>query len=391
MKAPKTALAVFLTVACLAGGLFFACSQNTPETSAPAQSIAAPLAKAAAAPDLPPGLVKLQNAMNVQNLHTKGLMARQGVVGTATGLDDDGVPVIIVYLKDASAKVLVPSELDGIPVTSEVTGEFRAMRLKVSASGKAGARPPAPAVSHTAIQTPPIRLGTSGGWSEDLANGYCCGGTLGALVTDGAKQYILSNYHVFQSDIVMGGNNDTAAIGDAIVQPGLIDASCGGAALQTVAYLSGRSFPASLPASNVDASIAEVAPGMVSATGDILEIGTLSASTINAFIGQKVKKSGRTSGLTRSAVSGLNASVSVAYDNECAGGAAFTKVYSGQIIIKNKGSAFLKGGDSGSLMVEDVGVNPRAVGLLFAGSNVSAVANPIGQVLAHFGVTMVGN
>jgi len=104
-----------------------------------------------------------------------------------------------------------------------------------------------------------------------------------------------------------------------------------------------------------------------------------------------VKKSGRTTGLTRSTVKGLNATVSVAYDTECAGDAAFTKRFTGQIIVKNLGSKFLAGGDSGSLMVEDKSTNARAVGLLFAGSYTTAVANPIGQVLSFLGATMVGN
>jgi hypothetical protein len=42
-------------------------------------------------------------------------------------------------------------------------------------------------------------------------------------------------------------------------------------------------------------------------------------------------------------------------------------------------------------MVEDVATNPRAVGLLYAGSSSTAVANPIGQVLSYLGATMVGN
>jgi hypothetical protein len=129
---------------------------------------------------------------------------------------------------------------------------------------------------------------------------------------------------------------------------------------------------------------------MVSPDGAILEIGTISKQTVAASINQAVKKSGRTTGLTRSKISGLNATVSVAYDNECAGGAAFTKTFTGQIIISNRGSKFIAGGDSGSLMVEDVTTSPRAVGLLFAGSSTLAVANPIGEVLSFFGATMVG-
>src|SRR5213075_2694086 len=120
-------------------------------------------------------------------------------------------------------------------------------------------------------------------------------------------------------------------------------------------------------------------PGMVRTDGAILEIGTISAQTVAASLSKAVKKSGRTSGLSRSSISGLNATVSVAYDNECAGGAAFTKTYTGQIVIANSGNKFLNSGDSGSLMVEDVATSPRAVGLLYAGSSTSAIANPINQ------------
>ena len=67
-----------------------------------------------------------------------------------------------------------------------------------------------------------------------------------------------------------------------------------------------------------------------------------------AFLNQAVKKSGRTTGLGRAKVSGLNATVNITYDNECAGGTAFTKQVTGQIVLTNKGSKFLAGGDSES-------------------------------------------
>jgi len=76
---------------------------------------------------------------------------------------------------------------------------------------------------------------------------------------------------------------------------------------------------------------------------------------------------------------------------------AFTKTYSGQLVVANSGSGFLNSGDSGSLMVEDVTTSPRAVGLLYAGSSTSAIANPIGEVLQFLGgklggtATIVGN
>lgn len=326
---------------------------------------------------------QVRAVMAVQDRHTAELMADQEVVGTATGLTADGKLVILVFTKsditakrEGLAKMSIPDDIEGIPVVIQVTGEIRAYKGK-----------PGSGVSHTAKQDPPIKLGTSGGWRYDLANGYCCGGTLGSLVQKGGKQYILSNWHVLMSDIVDGGNGRTAQAGDPVIQPGLIDVGCNENNAQDVARLEGTH---SLPESNVDAAIAEVISGMVSGSGEILEIGTISSSTVAASINQAVKKSGRTTGLTRSKVTGLNATVNITYSNECAGGTAFTKTFTGQLVMDNKGNKFLNSGDSGSLMVENVDTNPRAVGLLYAGSSVVAIANPINDVLTFFGVTMVG-
>ena len=328
---------------------------------------------------------KVREVMAVQKDVTADLMKQPEIIGTAVGLTGAGEPALVIYInrdaKGASeAKQSLPPKLRGVPVQVELTDRFVANAGKPGSGGTT--------VSHTAKQTVPIQLGTSGGWRNDLANGYCCGGTLGSLVNIGGEQYILSNYHVLEADIVSGGNGIVAATGDNVIQPGLIDISCNAANSQNVATLVKKS---ALPNNNVDCAVAKVVSGMVRADGAILEIGTLSASTAVASLQQKVKKSGRTTGLTRSSISGLNATISVSYENECAGSTVFTKTFTGQIVISNKGSSFLSGGDSGSLMVEDVANKPRAVGLLFAGSSTSAIANPINEVLAFLGGTMVGN
>jgi hypothetical protein len=257
--------------------------------------------------------------------------------------------------------------------------------------GLSSAKPPpapAPTINYRGKQTPPVKMGTSGGAAIDLANGYCCGGTLGSLVTDGTTQYILSNFHVLAADTAAGGNNIVSQIGDAVIQPGLIDVGCNSNKAQVVGTLAGWADP--ILGANVDAAIAQVVSGMVDSSGAILGIGTLSSSTVFAFPGQAVKKSGRTTGLTSSSVSAISATISVAYDTECAGTTRGTAVFHGQVVVKNKGSKFLAAGDSGSLMVENVSSNPRAVGLLYAGSSTTAIANPIGDVLAALNVTMVG-
>ena len=335
-----------------------------------------------AAPGLSMANPRVQEVIVVQRTVTPELMALDGILGTAVGEDDAGNVGLVIFVNSEGAnpgEVIrsLPASIRGVGVSGRLTEPFRAL------AGKPGGS------SYTAKQTPPIKLGTSGGWGHDLANGYCCGGTLGSLININGEQHILSNFHVLESDIVPGGNGRVKQNGDPVIQPGLIDVNCNAANAQSVATLVVRN---ALPASNVDAAIAKVVNGMVDPSGAILGIGTLSAQTQTAFLNQPVKKSGRTSGLTRSSVAGLNATVTVSYDNECAGGAAFTKTFTGQIIVNNrvKGKSFLAGGDSGSLMAEDVATNPKAVGLLYAGSSAYAIGNPIDEVLAFFGATMVG-
>jgi len=363
-------LAVFLVLA-LTSALaltMWGCSRD--EAQAPINAPQFDADKSAANPSI-------RAVMALQDRHTPVLMAHPDVVGTATTVTPGGEPAVMVLVENEGARGRVPQILDGVPVVTVVTGRIVAM-----------GKPPTTTVSHTAKQTPPIQLGTSGGWRYDLANGYCCGGTLGSLINKGGQLRILSNYHVFEADIVAGGNSRVAQTGDPVIQPGLIDVGCVASNAQDVATLV---VTRSLPNANVDCSSAAIISGMVRTDGAILEIGTLSASTVAASLNQPVKKSGRTTGLTRAKVTGLNGTISVAYENECAGGSAFTKTFTGQILISQKASKFLAGGDSGSLMVEDVSTNPRAIGLLFAGSSSMAVANPIGEVLSFLGASMVGN
>jgi hypothetical protein len=262
--------------------------------------------------------------------------------------------------------------------------------LVVAVGGLQAGKPVKPTpVDHKALQQPPIQLGTSGGSVTDFANSYCCSGTLGALVRIGGVQYILSNTHVFAGDSEPGGNGIVAAEGDDINQPGYVDTYCGTRTNIIVADLSDWCAIVPGGATPVDAAIAQVRSGMVRTDGAILEIGVLSSDTLAAYPGLGVKKSGRTTGLTSSTVDSINATISVSYSTECAG-SSYTSTYTGQVLVKNKAEKFLAGGDSGSLLVENVATNPRAVGLLYAGSRTVAVANPIADVLGYFGATMVG-
>lgn len=234
-------------------------------------------------------------------------------------------------------------------------------------------------------QPRPIPLGISGGNINDISKLYCCGGTLGALVQDtNNAQYILSNNHVL-------AKTNKGIIGDDIIQPGLIDQNpvCYKDYADAVADLS-KFVPILFKrgaTNRVDAAIAKIRDGAVDTSGTILDIGEVSNSTVLPTLSMPVKKSGRTTGLTSGTITATNVTVNVTYNKSCGIGSQTAK-FINQVMIGPGG--FSGGGDSGSLIVEDCSPYPRAVGLLFAGSDTVTVANPITNVLALLGVSMVG-
>lgn len=239
-----------------------------------------------------------------------------------------------------------------------------------------------PALAQTANQvkqTPPILLGTSGGNVHDASKAFCCSGTLGSLVTKGGVAYILSNNHVL-------ADADTATVGDAISQPGLVDVGCNASATQTVAKFS-QAIP--LNTANVDAALAQIVAGEVDTSGAILEIGNPASTTApddSTAVSRGVAKSGRTTGLTCAAIASVNTNVKVQYQRGCGKGKKFTILYLNQVLINS--SSFSAGGDSGSLIVTSDTVQPIA--LLFAGSSTTTIGNRISDVTSALGVSFVG-
>jgi hypothetical protein len=232
-------------------------------------------------------------------------------------------------------------------------------------------------------QSLPIELGTSGGNADDKSGRFCCGGTLGSLLVRNGSFYILSNNHVL-------ARSDQALPGEPISQPGIIETNCSTVGTSTVANLT--SF-VNLQAAgtNVDAAIALIVPGAVDLKGNILLLGSTAAGStpdagqphqgrgILASVGKQVAKSGRTSGLTCSTVAATNLSTSVTYQTLCNGGTTFSVTYRNQISVS--GGGFSAGGDSGSLIVDQLTADP--VALLYGGSDTDTVGNPVGDVLTE--------
>jgi hypothetical protein len=243
-----------------------------------------------------------------------------------------------------------------------------------------------------AAQTGAIELGTSGSnlhASSTSGNTIsCCGGTLGALVLRNGTNYILSNNHVL-------ANSDSGAIGDQIIQPGLIDnpainPTCQSTGTTTVANLSQFFTLEGNPPNPVDAAIAQIVSGQVDASGNILLLGATAdangvpiagppqaGSGVIANVGTLVAKSGRSSGLTCSTIETTPATFSVVYAKTCGGSTSFTVMYSNQVGVS--GGDFSQEGDSGALIVTQSTADP--VALLFAGSDTDTVGNPIQEVL----------
>ena len=253
-------------------------------------------------------------------------------------------------------------------------------------------------------QSPPVKLGTSGGNANDLGAKVCCIGTLGSLWTAPGvtNPVILSNNHVMD-------RSDKGVVGEAINQPLQLACTATGAAppltvahltkgapLKPVANEPGKCGTSKAPLcghapKNVDAAIAEVAPGEVDLSGNILDLGPAGATSIAAAapsstlgiaaLGESVGKSGRTTGLTCSTINSISTTVSIDYDATCGDTApAFASYFTGQIIIN--GGTFSAGGDSGSLVVDTATARP--VALLYGGSPTDTVANPIQDVVIAF-------
>ena len=318
-----------------------------------------------------------------QNRHTDALMQEPGVVGTATGLAANGQPAVLV-LVESFAKARgsqIPTMLDGLPVVVRITGQISAL--------KKGGIPATPGEEDTKTVCEPdptvkfdrsVPIGVSTGHPDITA------GTIGARVTDGIGIYALSNNHVYADE-------NQADYNDEVLQPGEYD---GGTMGPNATIIDGdeigtlhdyEEIEFSTSAVNViDAALAESSQELIGNATPCDGYGAPKSSTLAPRVNLKVKKYGRTTGLTVGIITAINATVNVGYDS---GTARFVN----QIIIGPGG--FSAGGDSGSLIVADgkgktKADNRKPVGLLFAGSSTITVANPIDAVLDRFGVTIDG-
>jgi len=308
---------------------------------------------------------QIEAAVAIQNRHIHELMAVPNVVGIATALSGRGA-AILVLAKEALQPGIIAESLEGLPVIVQPTGEISAMSGIPTSSSKS--------VSNTSPFPLPVPIGVSTG------NIFQCeAGTIGARVKDAfGNVFALSNNHVFALE-------NMAPIGSPILQPGLVDTSCGIIGNNLIGLLY-KFVPINFGggANLVDAAIAYSTTKVLGNSTPPEGYGTPNSVILPPSIGQAVQKYGRTTSLTTGVILAINANVLVTY------GPSRSAEFSGQIVVSSP-TSFILPGDSGSLLVTN---NPSAnpVGLVFAGSGTGqfAIANPIGPVLSAFAVTIDG-
>ena len=296
---------------------------------------------------------KVRAIADIQDKYTPKLLEAEDLVGTATGLDERGNLVIRIYAAEPGI-ANVPKTLDGVPVEVVVTGRFKIYS------------------DPTARFARPVPIGVSTGHPNITA------GTIGCRVKDAnGNVYALSNNHVY-ADV------NSASIGDNVLQPGPTDGGTDPADAIGTLY-DYQEILLDGPNNYIDAAIAITDVNAVGYATPSDAYGAPSSSIVDAYVGQKVQKYGRTTVWTHGEVSELNVTVDVCYIPQ---GPVRCKSYArfiDQIAITP--GTFSDGGDSGSLIVTDDS-NKNPVGLLFAGSSERTLANPIHYVLDRFNVTI---
>ena len=181
-------------------------------------------------------------------------------------------------------------------------------------------------------------------------------GTIGALFRDRKKRVVmLSNNHVL-------ANTNKSRIGDAIYQPGSYDS-----AIRPQNVVGGlMAFVKLRNGANQDSAIASVKTAYLPTINRIGRPRGIRAAKLRL----KVKKSGRTTRLTKGRIIATKGTFRVEYGRT-------------SYIIKNciVTTYMSEGGDSGSLLLD---YKNRAVGLLFAGSNRVTLHNPIGPIIKQY-------
>jgi len=331
-------------------------------------------------------LSALQAVAAAKRAYVRSLMRRRNVVACGVGfketegrLTEEPCVVVSVTRKVPAAQLtskdLVPRYVGPVRTDVQEMGVFHAWQL----GPKDRHRPAIP--------------GISCGHPDVTA------GTFGCLVRRGPDLFILSNNHVL-------ANMNRASRGDPIIQPGRFDggtladqiavleewiplqmtvkesdcpvANAAAQVLNGVARIAGsgtrlQALSEQAAENRVDCALARpTSPDLV--RPNILGVGTPRGTRVGT-LGMQVQKMGRTTGHTTGQITQVDVTVQVDYQGQ-------DVFFVDQLIA----SGMSGGGDSGSAVLD---MGEYVIGLLFAGSDVATLINPIHSVLNALNVQLV--
>jgi hypothetical protein len=321
---------------------------------------------------LPTGDEIVKTAKKVKEASERKLFQKANVVGAGVGekLVDGkptGEPSIVVFVeKKMSPKTLAKK----FSVADEIPKSIDGVATDIIEVGKI--------VKHSGFR----------GRVRPLVPGYSCGhkkitaGTIGGFFRDKDGDLVmLTNNHVAACE-------NAAKVGDPIYQPGPHDAR---------GDMRFRNWPdpvGSLPyfgllkdfvrvnksGNTQDSAIVQVHEKVVR-SGLISDVYPVLNERLAGWgspqVNMQVQKCGRTTGYTTGKVLALHSTFTIGYDfgpakfNEC-------------VVC----TAMSKGGDSGSIIMD---MDRKAVALLFAGSALVTIANPMQAVKARYGLSVLGS
>jgi len=284
-------------------------------------------------------------------------LAGKGFVGIAHS-EIDGV--ITVFVEDEEAKQRVPRSFNGYTVRTEVTGKIQVLSTQVT-------EPLASVSSERRGEVSPLVGGVSlSAWLP----GVYYAGTLGMVTYDNK---ILSNAHVIAMD---PETDEFLDLGTEIIQPGSGDGGRSGAKVgELEAYIPIDFEPGA--ENYADAAIGSIDSGVDVSYGEQFdeEGNYWIEGWTEVSVGDTVRKSGRTTGVTTAEVENTSWTVYLEYGDE-------TVKFVDQIQVKQNNWSFAGAGDSGSA----VDMDGELVGLVFAGTKDYVYINKAYHIIDGLGI-----
>jgi len=289
-------------------------------------------------------------------------MAGAGFVGIG---HSEAEGEVIVFVEDEQAKQRVPRSFNGYAVRTEVTGKIQALSTQV-------AEPLARVSPERRDEVRPLVGGISlSAWvSTWVPEDDYYSGTLGMVTYD---DKILSNAHVIALE---PDTENFLDLGTAMIQPGSGDGGRSGAKVgELEAYIPIDFEPGA--ENYADAAIGSIDGGVDFSYGE--QFGEGGNYWIEGWtgvsIGDTVRKSGRTTGVTTGQVINTNISVWIWYGDQKA-------YFVDQIQVAQDNWSFAGAGDSGSAVDKD----GEFVGLVFAGTEKKVYINKAEHIIEGLGI-----